>query len=111
VIESHAGNADPKEGWSPSCVKGNPAMGYTCGLWQLFHIVTVGVVEWNLMLQTDDGERVVGTEEAALAIRNFVDRFFGCEVCKVNFVNAYDTCFLNRCHRLNDEMTVEVRAS
>jgi hypothetical protein len=61
------------------------------------------------MLQTDDGERVVGTEDAARVIRNFVDNFFGCEVCKVNFVSAYDTCFLNRCHRLNDEMTLEVR--
>merc|ERR1711862_919069 len=33
--------------WSSSCKKGVSYMGYTCGLWELFHIMTVGVIEWN----------------------------------------------------------------
>jgi len=82
-------------------------MGYTCGLWQLFHIITVGVVEWNLMIQSDDGSRIVDTASSALTIRNFVEHFFGCDVCRLNFVNAYDSCFLNRCHRLIPDETLE----
>ena len=30
----------PRKHWSHSCSRGDPAMGYTCGLWQLFHVVT-----------------------------------------------------------------------
>jgi hypothetical protein len=29
-----------KKTWSKSCSRGQPGMGYTCGLWQLFHIMT-----------------------------------------------------------------------
>lgn len=36
-----------KKSWSQSCTRGNPSMGYTCGLWDLFHIMTVGLVEYN----------------------------------------------------------------
>jgi hypothetical protein len=30
----------PRKKWSRSCSRGDPSMGYTCGLWQLFHIAT-----------------------------------------------------------------------
>jgi thiol oxidase len=107
VVNLHDPRNEADEPWSPSCTKGNPHMGYTCGLWELFHMVTVGAVEWNLMLQTDDGDRAIATDDAAKAIRDFVEHFFGCEVCRTNFVSAYDSCFLDRCHRLTDEMTLE----
>jgi hypothetical protein len=29
-----------KKKWSKSCTRGKGHMGYTCGLWQLFHIMT-----------------------------------------------------------------------
>lgn len=29
-----------KKKWSKSCTRGKGSMGYTCGLWQLFHIMT-----------------------------------------------------------------------
>jgi hypothetical protein len=29
-----------KKKWSQSCTRGKGGMGYTCGLWQLFHIMT-----------------------------------------------------------------------
>lgn len=70
----------PSSKWSASCTHGEEGMGYTCGLWELFHIVTVGVVEWNLMISTDDGSELEqSTEKAALTIRNFIENFFGCE--------------------------------
>jgi hypothetical protein len=31
----------PTQKWSKSCTKGMPGMGYTCGLWELFHIMAV----------------------------------------------------------------------
>ena len=30
----------PRKTWSRSCSRGDPTMGYTCGLWQLFHTTT-----------------------------------------------------------------------
>jgi hypothetical protein len=47
----------PEKKWSEACTKGVKGMGYTCGLWELFHIMTVGVVEWNLMIY--DGEHMI----------------------------------------------------
>ena len=35
----------PSSKWSPACMQ--HGTGYTCGLWQMFHIMTVGTVEWN----------------------------------------------------------------
>ena len=31
--------------WSITCTKTFPGIGYTCGLWYLFHIMSIGVVE------------------------------------------------------------------
>jgi hypothetical protein len=92
-----------KKTWSAACTKGEKAAGYTCGLWELFHIVTVGLVEWNRLITTDDWTMVLGTEDAAVAIRNYVEHFFGCEVCRTNFVGAFDACAHDRCHRLDND--------
>lgn len=42
-----------KKSWSHSCTRGDPAMGYTCGLWELFHIMSVGLVEFNNMVTAE----------------------------------------------------------
>jgi hypothetical protein len=98
----------PRKKWSDSCTHGEKGAGYTCGLWQLFHIMTVGVVEWNLMIYDGDG-LILSTEEASRRLRDFIENFFGCNVCRMNFVNAYDQCSLDRCHRLKepDDPTAE----
>jgi Erv1 / Alr family/Thioredoxin len=88
--------------WSRACSHGEKGAGYTCGLWQLFHIMTVGVVEWNLMIY-EDLDMMLDVSEAALTLRNYVEHFFGCEVCRVNFVGAYDTCAHDRCNRLHQD--------
>jgi glycosidase len=37
---------------------------------------------------------------AGTVLRNFIHHFFDCEVCRVNFINAYDNCDLDVCNRL-----------
>jgi Erv1 / Alr family/Thioredoxin len=102
----------PSPQWSPACTKGVSGMGYSCGLWELFHIMSVGLVEYNLMIGANDDivldELSLTTTGAAETIRNFVEYFFACDVCRMNFITAYDACALDRCHRLNaDQMDSE----
>lgn len=86
--------------WSQACTHGEKGMGYTCGLWELFHIMTIGLVEFNKMAP---GFSIVPTMTAADALRDYIENFFGCEVCRVNFLAAYDDCSLDRCNRLSTE--------
>jgi hypothetical protein len=87
--------------WSAACSKGNPGSGYTCGLWEMFHTVTVGAVDYNRGTVSD--KNLLKTEQVARAIRDYVDHFFGCEVCRANFLKMFDVCGFNRCERLNME--------
>lgn len=87
--------------WSDDCSHGQKGAGYTCGLWQLFHIVTVGATEWNLMLLEENSPNLLDLTDTADTFRNYVQHFFGCEVCRLNFVSAYDACAHDRCHRLD----------
>jgi thiol-disulfide isomerase/thioredoxin len=98
----------PKKKWSSGCTHGKKGAGYTCGLWNLFHIVTVGVTEWNKLsnkLSLPDLSMTIGLEEAAVTIRNFVENFFGCEECRKNFMAAFDSCSHDRCTRFNSNAT------
>ena len=47
----------------------------------------------------------IGVEEAAVTIRDYIENFFGCEVCRMNFMKAFDSCAHNRCTRLNNNAT------
>lgn len=97
----------PQLRWSLGCTHGKKGAGYTCGLWELFHMVTVGVVERNQLSLIDMSE-TIGVEDAAVAIRDYVEYFFGCEVCRMNFMAAFDSCAHDRCTRLdNNATTVE----
>ena len=86
--------------WSSACVQ--HGTGYTCGLWTLFHLLTVGTVEWNKeqQLQHEDTEVLLSTMEVADVIRNFVEHFFQCDECRANFLKEYDSCGYDRCNRL-----------
>jgi thiol-disulfide isomerase/thioredoxin len=90
----------PVQAWSPSCSYGVPDEGYTCGLWELFHTATVGVVEYNKA--TFDPSQLLVTETTARTIRDYVDHFFGCLTCRENFLEMFDKCSFNRCDRLAD---------
>jgi len=73
---------------------------YTCGLWTLFHILTIAVAERSsqpmsgAFLGLESGPTPGGVLHS---IRNFVARFFGCAECVENFLRTYDSCRFGRC--------------
>mmetsp|Transcript_28864 Transcript_28864/g.45460 ORF Transcript_28864/g.45460 Transcript_28864/m.45460 type:complete len:516 (-) Transcript_28864:910-2457(-) len=81
-----------------TCTNGDNKMGYTCGLWQLFHIMTIGVVEYNR-----HNTPIIPTRQVSEILRNYVEHFFQCEVCRLNFLDMYDNCAFDGCHRLSDK--------
>ena len=89
--------------WSDACSKGEAGMGYTCGLWQLLHSVTIGFVEYNQRESIGKGN-YISTLQAGETIKNFITHFFQCEVCRQNFVKEYDNCSYDRCNRLDSEI-------
>ncbi|CAK4641685.1 hypothetical protein LEN26_008956 [Aphanomyces euteiches] len=54
---------------------------YTCGIWQLFHSLTV-------TSPSTGGKSSENNVLVAFTIRDFVQNFFGCEVCVVHFTQA-----------------------
>jgi hypothetical protein len=96
IVDKHP---PKKKSWSRACTRGDPLAGYTCGLWELFHIMSVGFVEWNNWVIGDDWS-YYDSNEAAEMVRNFIEHFFGCEVCRMNFLHAYEACAHDRCNRL-----------
>ena len=96
----------PTTQWSPSCSYHQPDDGYTCGLWELFHTITIGLVEYNenwVPTISVDAPSGLATAVAATTIRNYVAHFFGCTTCRDHFLAAFDTCQLNVCDRLSEE--------
>jgi thiol-disulfide isomerase/thioredoxin len=87
--------------WSYACSHEDGLPGYTCGLWELFHIMTVGVAEWNSL--AENKWAVIAPETAAKTLRNYVAHFFGCQVCQENFLAAFDSCAFDRCNRLKPD--------
>ena len=87
--------------WSEACSHGNPDEGYTCGLWEMFHAMTVGVVNYNMMVPE---QRRISTEDAAITLRNYVEHFLGCIGCRDNFLASFDACSFDRCTRLEKDV-------
>ena len=100
-----------------------PARGSTCAFWRLLHTISVGLAERKggtdaatedeVLRDVDAALGVVGgkhrrnhrpfsPKEAADIIRNVVDNFFACEVCRKTFVEQYDQCQYERCEKLQD---------
>ncbi len=88
--------------WSEACSHGDSDAGYTCGLWELFHAMTVGVVNYNMMAAE---HRRISTEEAAITLRNYIENFFGCIDCRNHFLSTFDSCAYNRCTRFEKDVT------
>jgi thiol-disulfide isomerase/thioredoxin len=98
----------PQRQWSPACQQHESP--YTCGLWTLLHIMTVGVVEYNRQIQESQLVNkakftVLSLPTAALMVREYIHHFFLCEECSTHFVQAFDACEYNRCQRLKDDHT------
>ncbi len=94
VVDRH--DPPPSKTWSKACLQ--HGTGYTCGLWTLFHIATVGAVEWNM--GTGDPEDRLSPLGVAEALRNFIEHFFQCDDCRAHFLSEYDNCDRDRCNRL-----------
>jgi len=83
--------------WSEQCSKGIAGAGYSCGLWSLFHIVSIGVIERHRAVL--GAREQVSTSFVATTLRNYVDNFFDCESCREYFVSMFDSCGFNHCRR------------
>jgi Erv1 / Alr family len=95
--------------WSKGCRKYDGSAGFSCGMWKLFHIVTVGVAEHRGGLNLVESglmnpDTVIFSPLAAAdAIREYMSSFFGCDECRNHFLSRYDDCAFRRCERLTSE--------
>jgi len=74
---------------------------YSCGLWTLFHIITLAAAEWGRApargFLAAEGSSLPAPQQALGRLRGFVSHFFGCQECASNFVQTFDSCGLGRC--------------
>ena len=102
VAKEHAG-------WTPQCTHDEPSTnaGYTCGLWNLFHILTVGATQKDNQFYGFHRGYFTSSKDVAATIRNFIAEFFRCEVCRSNFLKMYEGCNHDHCHRLDDRLPLD----
>ncbi|KAL7541392.1 hypothetical protein ACHAXR_010885 [Thalassiosira sp. AJA248-18] len=84
--------------WSKQCSKSDDRVGYSCGLWSLMHIISIGVIERHRAVL--GAQEQISTKFVAQTMRNYIEQFFDCEQCRDYFVHMYDTCGFNHCRRL-----------
>ncbi|EJK49387.1 hypothetical protein THAOC_31739, partial [Thalassiosira oceanica] len=90
--------------WSKACTHSQPAKGFTCGLWNLFHILTIGASKKDHEMYGFHRGFLVSQHHVAETIKNFIAYFFSCDVCRTNFLNMYDGCGHGHCDRLKQEV-------
>ena len=104
--------------WSQACTHRNSSIGsnrggggganngYTCGLWTLFHIITVGSsVPMNQMYGYLSGY-VTSSTDVNEIIKRFIQNFFSCDICRYHYVKNYNDCGQNHCERLPTIMPI-----
>lgn len=111
VVQSHRKVVHDKKDmqWSEGCRNGEGVIAsFSCGLWCLFHIVSVGVPERHAAVL---GHRHrVSTVHAAETIKDYVANFFSwCPQCREQFLQLYDTCAFQRCRRFRPHRTQRKR--
>lgn len=90
--------------WTEACSHSERALGFTCGLWNLFHISTIGSSLPEHQLYGFLSGYLTSPADVAEILKRFIDHFFGCEVCRRNFLENYDNCGQNHCDRLSISM-------
>ena len=94
----HDLSADRKEDkWTHACNK-NGNHGYTCGLWQLFHLMTIGIAKSHHQSSSE----TMGPSHVAETLRDYIQHFFACDVCRTHFLHMYDECHFDRCNRFEN---------
>lgn len=79
---------DPSALWTNSCQRrSRKSEGYTCGLWSLLHIMSIGVAEQHHAVIGDT--ETVRTEHVVEAMHDYINNFLGCKICKTNFNKLY----------------------
>jgi hypothetical protein len=101
LVAQCVGPTEPSWIWRTCTYGDGTAVGYTCGLWQLFHIMSIGVVEYNRN-NSNNNLPTMPTRYVADILRDYIDYFFQCEVCRLNYLSMYDTCAFDGCNRLSD---------
>lgn len=88
--------------WSEGCSHGQKGNGFTCGIWLLYHVMTIGLVEYNDNVATN-GSDLISTVGAAETLKLYINTFFRCEDCRYHFTKDYDNCSFDRCQRLRSD--------
>jgi thiol-disulfide isomerase/thioredoxin len=90
--------------WHVCGVKGNSAVStegdvghsFTCGLWQLFHFLSVAGSSSNYEHAPNELSLKPAAEIEAV-IHDVIEHAFSCTVCKENFLKEYKSCAFGRC--------------
>lgn len=91
--------------WTEACTHSERGLGYTCGLWDLFHLLTVGASLPSHQLYGFRSGYLTGSQHVAEIIKRFITSFLACDVCRWNFVSSFDNCAHDHCHRLAPVMS------
>lgn len=92
--------------WTEACTHGLPTHGFTCGLWDLFHIISIGASLQDHQLYGFHAGCLTSHRDVALTVRNFVANFFACDLCRWNFIDMFDNCGHDHCNRLPSESSI-----
>ena len=73
--------------------------GYTCGLWQLFHFLTIAGEELSLHREEFPMSpvRVYTAANVKDHIRDIVKYFFSCDECREHFLKSFNECEFHHC--------------
>ena len=101
IVKSHHGVVHERKHmqWSQGCRNGEGVVAsFSCGLWCLFHIVSVGVPERHASVL---GQRHrVSTQHAADTLMDYMRYFFNwCPQCREQALQLHNSCAFNSCRR------------
>ena len=64
--------------------------GYTCGLWILFHLLSVKSAVRAESKAASSSTSIISPPYVLKVIKGFVSHFFGCQDCREHFLGAYE---------------------
>lgn len=95
-------------GTSPFQPHYEPAKGYSCGLWMLFHLLLnrAGTLQGDFSQENQLSVNINYSDMASIKImrliRNVVAFFFRCQGCRAHFLHYYNSCKFGRCDVVNE---------
>jgi hypothetical protein len=87
VLDTYA--LDRKTSWTGTCSRSvDPPL---CALWEMFHVISVGVVFHNQEVVNSEDEWL-SASEVVHTIRDFLILFSGCDKCRRRWNDAFSSC-------------------